>query len=156
MAFSVRPARASDSYALRALMPRLAEFDIPPSRFSEHLWRGDEKLLIAYLAGDAPDSFCILAENDDLETLGLALVSMRPELLSGAPSAHLEAIAVSEEAEGQGVGAALLRACEDEAATRGAQSMTLHVFTRNERARAFYKKFGYDEELIRATKPLAR
>ncbi|MEQ8275820.1 MAG: GNAT family N-acetyltransferase [Deltaproteobacteria bacterium] len=156
MAFSVRPARASDSYALRALLPRLADFDIPPSRFSEDLWRGDEKLLMAYLAGAAPDSFCILAENDDLDTLGVALVSMGPELLSGAPSAHLDAIAVSEEAEGQGVGAALLRACEDEAAIRGAESMTLHVFTRNERARAFYEKFGYDEELIRATKPLRR
>ncbi len=156
MAFSVRPARASDSDALRALLPRLADFDLPPNRFSEHLWRGDEKLLMACLAGDAPDSFCLVAEDDDLEALGLALVSMRPELLSGAPSAHLEAIAVGQEAQGQGVGAALLSAAEDEAATRGAASMTLHVFATNERARAFYEKFGYDEELIRATKPLGR
>lgn len=153
MGFSIRPARASDAASLRALMPRLADFDLPNGRDPDHLWRGDEKLLLAHLAGDAPDGFVLVAELDG-ELCGLAMVSLRPELLSGAPSAHLEALAVAKGAEGRGVATALLDHSEREAAERGARSMTLHVFGTNTRARALYARAGYDEELIRATKPL--
>lgn len=150
----IRSATPTDAAALHALFPRLAAFDVPASRNPEDLWRGDEKLLRAWLAGDAPQCFVQVAELSSGTLAGFTLVSLRPELLSGAPSAHLEAIAVSKEAEGRGVARALIDAAEREALARGARSMTLHVFAANARARALYARTGYTEELIRCTKPL--
>ena len=43
---------------------------------------------------------------------------------------------------------------DDEARRRGAATMSLNVFTTNERARALYARLGFHEELIRAVRPL--
>ncbi len=134
-----------------ALLPRLASFEVPEHRNPEHLWRSDEKLLLRWFDGEAPQCFAQVAEQEGA-VVGLTLVSIKPELLSGEPSAHIEAIAVSPNAEGRGIAHALLEACEAEAKNRGAQSITLHVFGANLRARAFYQRNDYDEELIRCSK----
>ena len=154
MSFEVRPANSEDGDAILALMPRLASFDVPESRNPVDLWRSDAAILKRWLDGDAPECLVHVAVDGGQEVLGFALVSLRPELLSHEPSAHLEAIAVSESAEGAGVGRALLAAAEDEAKAHGAKSLTLHVFARNTRARAFYERSGYDGELLRYIKEL--
>ena len=56
--------------------------------------------------------------------------------------------------EGQGIGQMLLRAAEGEAVAHGAQTITLHVFSSNKRARGFYERSGYDGELMRYIKPI--
>ena len=147
--FSIRAAHADDRDALRALLPRLAAFDLPPRRHPDDLWRGDEALLLRHLDGDAPQVRAYVAVAPAGHVVGLAFFSLRPELLSGAPSAHLEALAVAEDAQGSGVGSALLTTCEHAARDAGASSMTLHVFARNERARRLYEARGYSAELIR-------
>ncbi|MFQ5983735.1 MAG: GNAT family N-acetyltransferase, partial [Woeseiaceae bacterium] len=136
-------------------MPRLAAFDIPASRQPEHLWRDDAELLRQWTGGGADDCLVHVAEDDGGDILGFTLVRLRPELLSHEPSAHLEAIAVAEGAEGVGIGQALLRTAEEEAGKHGARTMTLHVFSTNARARRFYGQAGYDGELIRYIKPIA-
>ena len=82
------------------------------------------------------------------------MVTLRPELLSRAPSAHLEALAVAEGFEGRGLGGRLLAAAESDAGEQGAQSLTLHVFAVNERARRLYEKAGFEGELMRYIKEL--
>lgn len=154
MSFEVRPASSEDGDAILALMPRLASFDVPESRNPVDLWRSDAAILERWLDGDAPECLVHVAVDGGQEVLGFALVSLRPELLSHEPSAHLEAIAVGQSAEGSGVGRALLAAAEDEAKAHGAKSITLHVFARNTRARGFYEKSGYDGELLRYIKEL--
>lgn len=136
-----------------ALMPRLAAFAVPQSRDPEHLWRDDAKLLQSWLDGNAGDCLVQVAV-DGTQILGLTLVRLRPELLSHAPSSHLEAIAVSETAEGQGVGQALLDAAENNAGRHGAKSMSLHVFASNTRARQFYERNDYNGELLRYIKDI--
>jgi len=155
MTFTVRDAGEADAEPIAALMPRLADFDVPASRNPEDLWRSDLAMFRRWLAGEAPECLVQVAVDPAGAVLGFAMTSLRPELLSHEPSAHLEAIAVAAAAEGQGVGKALLVAAEAAAAARGASSMTLHVFARNARARAVYEKAGYDGELLRYTKPLA-
>lgn len=150
----IRPATGADLNALVALLPRLADFDLPPDRNPQDLWRGDAELLQAVLAGDRDDGFCLLASDAGGDLLGLVLVSMDEELLSHQPNAHIEALAVARDAEGRGIGALLLDKAETEALQRGALSMSLHVFGRNTRARGLYGKQGYDEELIRCRKTL--
>lgn len=154
MTFRARPGRSSDGDAILALMPRLAAFDIPASRTAEHLWKHDAAMLRRWIAGQTEGCLVHVAENSRGDIVGMAMATLRPELLSKEPSAHLEAIAVAAGAERKGIGRLLLDAVEDEARARGALTMTLHVFSTNTRARAFYERAGYDGELLRYTKPL--
>ena len=152
-AFTIRDAVRDDCDTILALMPRLAEFDVPPSRDPKHLWMHDAALLEEWRDGRA-DCLVHVAVDADDRVLGFSLVRLRPELLSQEPSAHLEAIATDRRAEGLGIGKALLAAAEAGAKAHGARTMTLHVFAVNRRARAIYERAGYEGELMRYIKPL--
>ncbi len=155
MSFQVRRAAYEDGEAILALMPRLAAFNVPKSRNPLDLWRSDAAMLQRWLDGEAEECLVHVAVDDAQKMLGFTLVSLCPELLSHEPSAHLEAIAVGQGAEGMGVGQALLAAAEIEAKSHGAKTITLHVFASNTRAREFYERSGYDGELLRYIKKLA-
>ena len=90
-------------------------------------------MLRHWLRGEAE---CIVhvAVDDADNVLGFAMTSLRPELLSHEPSAHLEAIALDPAAEGRGSRRRSLPR-RDSAHAQGARTMTLHVFSVNERAR---------------------
>ena len=152
--FSVRPARIEDREAILALMPRLAAFDVPASRDPKHLWMSDAKMFERWCAGEEDACLVQVAVDGDGNVVGLAMATLRPELLSEEPSSHLEAIAVAEGMAGNGIGRLLLDAMEERLRERGALSMTLHVFASNTRARGFYEKSGYHGELMRYIKPL--
>jgi ribosomal protein S18 acetylase RimI-like enzyme len=148
----IRNATLNDQERLMELLPLLADFDIPEARKPENLWHGDVPLLQAVLKDTADQSFLDVAVNNADRILGFVLVTMREELLSHAPSAHLEAIVVSPEARGQGLGRTLLQHTEDVVKSRGAHSLSLHVFNKNDRAKTLYSSHGFDNELIRAIK----
>jgi ribosomal protein S18 acetylase RimI-like enzyme len=149
---NIRPATSEDQARLLELLPLLADFDIPKARKAQDLWLGDVPLLKAVLAGKADQTFLDVAVNEEDYILGLVLITMREELLSHAPSAHLEAIVVSPEARGMGLGRTLLQHTEDAVSRRGAHSLSLHVFNKNQRAKSLYTSQGFDNELIRAIK----
>jgi len=65
---------------------------------------------------------------------------------------HVEVLAVSEQAEGNGVASQLLEIAEAETRKQQAFSLSLNVFSNNEWARSLYRKFGFDEEMIRCIK----
>ena len=153
MKATIRPAGLADVAAIAALLPELASFDIPKGRTPKDLWAGDLDNLHDWAAGKKPQCMVSVAHSGD-EILGFTIVSLRAELLSGEPSAHLEAIVVAQAARGTGVGRALLNHVEANAKAQGARSITLHVFGNNTNARAVYRNQGYDEELIRASKLL--
>lgn len=136
-----------------ALMPRLADFELPESRTPEHLWSDDAKLLRRWLDGKE-ECLVHVAVSDAQQVLGFTLVRLRPELLSHEPSAHLEAIAIDKSAEGCGVARLLLSTAEQSAREQGARSMTLHVFSTNKRATEFYERNDYFGELIRYIKDI--
>ncbi|MEC7105219.1 MAG: hypothetical protein VXX02_00005, partial [Pseudomonadota bacterium] len=56
-----RDANLADAEALGAMLPQLADFDIPSKRLPEQLWSGDLEMLNAILAGEKPDSFIKVA-----------------------------------------------------------------------------------------------
>lgn len=151
-AILLRPAIADDESQIIALMPYLADFAISPKRQPKHLWAGDAEMARAILAGQADASFIDVAADDNGNIAGLIMVSMREEMLSHDPSAHLEAIVVDPRARSTGLGKRLMQHCESRVRELGATSLTLHVFQRNERARALYAAGHFDEELIRAIK----
>lgn len=152
--FEVRDGRRSDVDALLRLVRRLGEFELPERRHKEDLYREDARLLSRWGNGGAEDALVHVAVDGMDAVVGFSLVRLRPEMLSGDPSAHLEALAVAAEAESQGVGHALLQAAEGAARAQGARTMTLHVFKTNRRALALYQRRGYDAEILRCIKPL--
>jgi ribosomal protein S18 acetylase RimI-like enzyme len=154
MTYHIRPATPADLDEMLALFPRLAAFDLPANRAAEDLWRGDAELLRQWSAGRAPQCLVYVAENPEHALLGIAMAQLREELLSHEPSAHLEVIVVRDDAEGQGIGKALIGVIERAVQERGARSVTLHVFATNTRARAVYERLGYSGELIRYIKHL--
>lgn len=151
--FEIREADESHGEAMLALMPRLADYDVPSARNPEHLWKDDAKMMQRWLKGEE-DCIVHVALDRSQKVLGFSMLRLRPELLSHEPSAHLEAIALDKCAEGKGVATALLAAAEGAAKAHGALTMTLHVFACNTRARRLYERAGYDGELVRYIKPL--
>ena len=149
-----RAAELADAETLGAMLPQLADFDIPSKRLPEQLWMSDLDMLNAILAGEKPDSFIKVAVDSEQpqQILGLAMITLRDELFNKEPSAHLEALVVNTDARGFGVGRKLLAHAEDCVREHGARSLTLHVFSNNHRARSLYDNFDFDSELIRAVK----
>ncbi len=152
MTYTIRAATPNDIDHILPLFPRLADFDVPPKRNPQHLWAGDAHLLKQWGQGEVPNCLVKVATDEQNTVLGVAIVSLREELLSHEPSAHLEVLVIAKQADGQGLGKALLNAAEQAAQDNGAMSMTLHVFANNIRARHIYQKSGYSEELIRSIK----
>ncbi len=148
----LRPATPEDEAAILTMLPQLADFPIPPRRTPEQLWQGDATLASRVLNDAAPASFLDVLVTHSNAVVGLVLVTLRPELLSHTPSAHLEAIVVRPDHRGRGLGKWLLAHCETRVRTLGANALTLHVFDRNERAKSLYVRQGYDLELVRAVK----
>lgn len=109
-------------------------------------------MLREWSLGKHDDCLVYVARDDDGALLGLAMITLREELLSHNASSHLEAIVVAKEAEGRGIGGKLMDAAEGGARERGAKSMSLHVFAKNERARRIYERSGFDGELVRYIK----
>ncbi len=146
MSYRIRQASPGDAEAMRSLLPRLAAFDLPERRSPEDLWRGDEQMLLRWLDGQEPTLVAHVAVDLDDRIQGVAVIRLGKELLNHCPSAHLEVLAVAREAEGRGIGKALMAAAEKTAQSLGAETMTLHVFGMNTRARGMYEKLGYDGE----------
>lgn len=151
--FMTREAVADDLAPIVSLLPRLADYELPPNRTSDMFWSSDAKLTQRWAAGEEPDVFIRVAVNsDDDAIVGVAIVTIKPDHFSGEPNGHLEVLCVAPVADGSGTGKKLLAEAEVEAHARGAQTMSLHVLGNNARARHVYSSVGYDEEMIRAIK----
>jgi len=112
--------------------------------------------------GQRPDLSVFVASNaahDDIapdistpDVIGVAAVSLRNDLISGNPSAHLEVLVIDKSAEGKGLGKQLLQLVENHATQSGASNLTLTVFANNKRARKLYEQSGLEAETMRYNK----
>ncbi|MDP2621071.1 MAG: GNAT family N-acetyltransferase [Hyphomicrobiales bacterium] len=121
----IRPARAGDLDGLLALENAVFATD----RLSRRSYR-------RFLSGRTA---ILLVATDGGALSGYALVLLR----RGAAPARLYSIAVDPGAQGRGIAAALMSACERAAAKRGATAMRLEVQVGNTRALKLYEKLGY-------------
>ena len=152
MKYSIRFATPADGEKMHSMLPRLAAFELPQNRNPKDTFTGDGKMLRKWINGEEQDCFVYVAVNHKDEILGWSYVRMQAEFMSYEPGCHLEVILVDETASGNGIGQALLKISETEAKKRGAQSMTLHVWKNNIRARTIYEKNGFTDELSRYIK----
>jgi GNAT superfamily N-acetyltransferase len=93
-----------------------------------------------------PASVFLIAEVDGAPVGYAQLREGRPAAgITGSRPIEIARFYARQEWIGQGVGAALMQACLDEARRRGCDIIWLDVWERNLRARAFYHKSGFME-----------
>jgi ribosomal protein S18 acetylase RimI-like enzyme len=153
MPITIRPAVPADRAFVVRLANRLADFDPAPWRTRAELIAGDRRALESWFDAPAEGEAMLIAELDGTPS-GCAYLLSVVDYFTGQSHGHLSVLAVSEMAEGRGVGSALLDACEFWARTRGSDRLTLHAMVANTRARHLYERRGYVGELIRYVKPL--
>lgn len=91
-----------------------------------------------------PASTFMIAEVDGVAAGYAKLLAGEPaEGIEGAKPIELVRLYVLREWLGRGVGDALMRACLDEARKAGYETLWLGVWERNERAKAFYRKWDF-------------
>lgn len=93
-----------------------------------------------------PNTTLLIAEIDGIAAGYAKLeLSVAPFCVTGPDPIELSRLYVLREFIGSGVGAALMEACITEAKRAGNATMWLGVWERNERAQAFYKRWGFEE-----------
>jgi GNAT superfamily N-acetyltransferase len=142
----IRPYRFEDEAGVRALAPRLligaAEWISPEAMLATiHGWLDESLADVAFVAVEAHG------------IVGFVTVAERKHF-TGAPEAYVGELAVVEDAEGRGVGRALMGAVEGWARDRGLARISLETGTTNAGARGFYAALGYEETDVRLSKAL--
>jgi aminoglycoside 6'-N-acetyltransferase I len=150
---------------MSAVSVRMPEREDEPEwlRLRYALWpecaREQHELDMGMLIADADRTAVFVAPVGGERLAGFVEVALRPwhEGVHGGPVAVVEALYVSPEERGHGVGHALLGAAEAWAEERGACGMLSEARSDNERGRLLHQHLGYEERAttIRMHKPLA-
>ena len=127
---------------------RFAAFGPPPWRSASEVVAGEVRCLDDFFDGRLTGPALLVAELD-ARPAGFCFLEHAVDYFCGERHGHLGMIAVTDAAEGQGVGGALMRAAEEWARAKGYSRLTLNVFAGNDRARAVYERFGYRVETLR-------
>jgi GNAT superfamily N-acetyltransferase len=152
----IRPAAPGDRAFLSGLADRLADFDaLPAWRTAAEIAAGDRRDLLQALDEPPPDSALMVAERDGVPA-GCLYVLTKVDFFTGRRHGHISVIAVTREAEGRGVGRALMAWADQWAAERGYGHVTLHVFPANARARVLYERHGYAIDMLTMRKDLRK
>ena len=149
---TIRLASRDDERALMKLSERMANFAVPAWRSAGEITEADGRSMVASVGLGHPDSEVFIAELRG-ETAGCLHMLIARDFF-GRRHAHISVIAVSDRAEGTGVGRALMDYGEAWARARALPLITLNVFAANERARRLYEKAGFTVELLKYAKPL--
>jgi ribosomal protein S18 acetylase RimI-like enzyme len=149
----IRSATPADREFLSGLAERLADFDRPAGRSYEEIADGDRRALFEALDRPQSGTELFIAELRGVPA-GCLLMWTLEDYFSQQWHAHVSVIAVTKQAEGHGVGRALMDHAEAWARARGHTTITLSVFEGNRRAQALYDRAGYEIEMRRMIKRL--
>lgn len=154
----VRSFRRDDPEALAFILDQARRIAAgTPAWFSpDAVISATQRDLTAAVQNDSGAAFVVLAVDANDNRLGFVYALATDSPFTGAPSVHVSDIVVATEAEGRGIGRLLLEAAETWARSRGAATMSLHVFESNTRARGLYERIGFKGESRRLVKPLRR
>lgn len=156
-ALQIRPATAADTDFINGFVGRFAESGALP-------WR-DPALMANFHANGvaqaaaqarAPEAGhqVLIATDNDGQPLGFIYLHSQRTGLTGEEQGYVSILSVTQEAEGRGVGRALLAAGEAWAREQGFRHLALDTFGDNTHARAVYVHLGFAEESLRLVKGL--
>jgi GNAT superfamily N-acetyltransferase len=148
----IRPYSSSDRAFVLSLAPRLAIGRQPWRDLS--LWLATvENWLIESINHHYQKTMVWIAEDERGEPCGFATISHSTHF-SGQRQAYIGELATREAVEGQGVGTALVEACEQWAREKGYTVLTLTTGAANARALRFYRHLGFEDEDVTLAKLL--
>jgi len=142
----IRAAVPSDGPAILALADRLHAFG-PTTRDAAEIAQRERAALSDALSHASSASSLLVAERPLVGVAGVMLLDERRDYFTNDRHGHVSILAVARDAEGQGIGAALLAAAEEWARANRFTRLTLSVFAENERARRFYERQGWRPEI---------
>jgi ribosomal protein S18 acetylase RimI-like enzyme len=123
----IRPARADDEPALRALDRATWSWAVSPSPLRDGAFSIDD----------------VLVCEADGDVAGYVALGTPTALESNRHVVLIRGLAVAPAFQRRGVGRALLAAAEAAARERGARKITLRVLSTNPAARALYEAYGF-------------
>jgi ribosomal protein S18 acetylase RimI-like enzyme len=138
----IRPARETDAEALAPLLGQLgypfAATEVEPA--------------LAELVRD-PAHFVLVAEEEG-RVVGFVDANFRLQLHHLAPVGTIDELVVDEARRGRRIGERLVEAVLEEGRRRGADTVEVSTNERRERARAFYRRCGFEATSIKLVYPL--
>ena len=153
--FSIRPLTNEDSDFVGRVAPRLYHGPTASPRDPEQFQRYFSALTPADLTRDSGTEAFVAATENQGEPLGLLVMKPDFDYFTDHPRAYVEILVVAEEAEGRGIGKALMAHAEQWAREHGCREVVLDVFANNPSAIAFYERVGFAPDHIRMSKSLA-
>jgi GNAT superfamily N-acetyltransferase len=151
----IRPAEDRDHEFMFALAPRLAGVAELPWHDLQDLIAFQHRYMKASFALPKSKTVTLIAETASGERLGYVHAEAATDSVTLEPCGYVTVLALTKEAEGQGIAGRLMSGVEDWGRDQGFRLIGLDVFANNRRARSFYAKLGYAEDSLRLTKPLA-
>ena len=136
-----------------AIAERLVSFDVPAWRDKPELVEGDRRALRQWFDAPNEGEALVIAEIDG-KAAGYAYLVTLVDYFNERPHAHLSVLAVSADAEGRGVGSALLDYAVAWARQQNSDRLTLSALVTNARARSLYERKGFAGEYVRYVLPL--
>lgn len=151
----IRSAGLGDRRFVLEMAERLAGgFDLPASRPGAEVVDGDRRDLAAWFdKPDRPGERMLIAEIDG-QPVGVAHIVTATDFFTRRQHGHLSVLAVSADAEGRGIGSALLDAAAEWSRGQGFDRLTLSVFVGNQRAQRVYERHGFEPEMLRYVRML--
>ncbi|SMB90593.1 GNAT family N-acetyltransferase [Deinococcus hopiensis] len=140
---TLREATPDDLPFMLSLAPRLTA-TAPAWRDQAEMTAGYEGLFTGAIHEPEEGSAVLIAQNPEGQPVGFTLLYWDPK----ARSAFIKDLAVSERAEGLGVGQFLMQSIEQWAKDKGAVEIMLKTSWYNTRARSFYERAGFQEDHI--------
>lgn len=136
---NVRQATAKDVNILLKLMKELAQFE----HYLDEFCVTKNDLLSRGLNGCKNSQFtAFLAESEDLQIVGYAVIYVVPFTFDLKPNLILKELYVCKSARGQGVGDAIFLAVIAYANTLGCKRLKWAVLPENRSAKDFYRRLG--------------
>ena len=139
---NIRLARDSDVKAILKLVLEL--IDVMKNKDMFDISSVPDNLKMIFNNNNA--HFLVAEEGESI--IGFAHFTTRLTILHPGPSAIVEEIAVSADKRGQGVGEKLLSAVVENCGKIGCSEVEVSTEKGNEKASAFYRKMGFDEDAV--------
>lgn len=153
--FIVRPEKdEADRSFIRGLNARLSGVIEAPTHSKDEVVAFQDRFTASAWATDAIEGATFVATGRDGQRLGYVNVRESQDEIANETCGYIALLAVVSEAEGEGVGQALLQEAEKWAGEKGFSRLSLDVFASNLRGQRFYEKLGFRPETVRLIKRL--
>lgn len=153
--FIVRPAAdEADLEFVREMNGRLTDVIAAPAHSRRDVVAFQDRFTASAWQADTGEGAIFIAVDGESRRLGYVNVREGTDEIANETCGYVALLAVVAEAEGKGVGQALIREAERWAEEKGFSRIALDVFASNDRAQVFYEKAGFRPETLRLVKRL--